>query len=163
MRPATDRPLDHRQPHEETTVTEPFKQGSLVRTTKLTPNFAKSGSAKLVMTKPGFEFTVEEYISAEEAEDGTAFYWGSAQGGCNNVAAWASDIELVKTADEMAARRIPTVPEVVELISSALIGAEGVHETDRDGVSGVEVYARAENGLTYGFRVHVTDLWRTDD
>jgi hypothetical protein len=152
-------------------VTEPMKQGALARVVKgtqdLTSNSLLGGVLGHRQYPAGFEFEVEDFVSAEQSEDGRAFYWGNANGGGNNVCVLAADVEQVKTAEEMAMRALPEAKELLDFISSALL-------TDRDGIrideverSGgvIEAFGKTEEGLTFGFSFPVTEvsIWRTDD
>jgi hypothetical protein len=112
-------------------------------------------------------FEVEDYVSAEDAEDGVPFYWGSTAGGINNVTVPAdSALELIRTAKQQADRALPTVEELCQHLGSALLSDSDTYrisETMPDGSRDVEVYGRTEDDLPFGFRVRVTGVWRTDD
>lgn len=108
------------------------------------------------------EFIVEDYVSAEEADDGIAFYWGSNNGGMNNVTCPASAVQLVKTAAEMAARRPPT-PEAVARHLNAMGDHEvfDVDETEPDGNS-VLLVGTTPDGLRIVVRLVVAEVYEVD-
>lgn len=144
-------------------MTEPMKRGALARTITGTNDLATLNRRY----PPGFEFEVEDYVPDGEINGEPAvFYWGNANGGCNNVCVLAADVEQVKSAEEMAARTLPGEKELLEFIASALL-------TDRDGISvdevdrsggAIEAYGKTEDGLTFGFSFHAeVTVWRTDD
>jgi len=110
---------------------------------------------------------IEDYVSAEEADDGIPFYWASTHGtgNMNDVSVNADCVELVKTAAQMNARRIPTVTEIHDFLGSALLSnGEGfsVTETDRDGENGVEIAGRTEDGLRFAATIRITSLYEAD-
>ena len=109
----------------------------------------------------GFTFTVEDYVSVEESEGGNAFYWGSTNGGINNVNFLASDVEQVKTAEEMAARPLPTPQQLAVLLGSGIgsfdaDGFELVGADYSDGDGTVEFDGLTADGLPFSFAVQVT-------
>lgn len=147
------------------TVTHPIPEGSLVRITRDLagddfPNYRR-----------GFEFVVDEFLRAEDNTEpepgdiGVDFYYGSTDGGSGNVYAPADALEVVKTAAQMAARRIPTREQIRNEIASKLLDYFDTFETDetvRLGDAEIEVYGRTADGLGVGFRVKVTSAWQTD-
>ena len=141
-------------------TTHPIEEGALAR---LLTDFHD--------LRKGTEFEVVEYLeplpeSEREPEDIDApYYYGSNNGGYNNVFVPADAVELVKTAAQMSARTAPSMAEIRDQISGELLGdfdTFETDETDRDGANGVEVYGRTHEGLPFGFRVRVTDVWLTD-
>lgn len=145
-------------------MTEPMKRGALARTIKGTNDLSVLGRRY----SPGFEFEVEDYVpDGEVSGEPAVFYWGSANGGMNNVCVLAEDVEEAKSAEEMAARTLPDPKDLLDFIASAML-------TDRDGIeitevdrSGkvIEAFGKTEDGLTFGFSfpVHEVSIWRTDD
>jgi hypothetical protein len=142
-------------------------EGALARVVNATNDLSTPKTVGIRRYPPGFEFVVEDYVPADVARDGVAFYWGSAGGGGNNVCVVAADVEQVKTAEEMAMRTLPEAKDLLDFIASALL-------TDRDGIrideverSGgvIEAFGKTEEGLTFGFSFPVTEvsIWRTDD
>lgn len=152
-----------------------IKPGALARLTEDTPpDWGKRDSQR-----KGFMFTVEEFVPAPkegEADYGDPdaiqedFYYGSTRGGYNNVCVPARIVEQAKSAEEMAARKIPTLKQASNLVSSGIIS---VFEDDADffetSVGGpdnapeVEAYGRTGEGLGFGMRVAVLEVWQTDD
>ncbi len=148
-------------------------QGALARLREATPEGWHEPRPK------GFEFEVEEFVPALKEGDPdfgdddyiqVDFYYGNAQGGFNNVCVPADIVEQVKSAEEMAAREIPSLRDVSKAVSS------GLHSLMNDGmefyetsVSGedsapyVEGYGRTDDGLAFGVKVAVLEVWRTDD
>jgi len=116
----------------------------------------------------GHEFEVTDYVSAEESEDGVAFYWGNTGGGFGNIAVPANLVEQAMSAEEMANRTPPSLATLTGLLHE-LCGQDGVGYTidevdghgQPDGVA--QVYGETDHGLRFGFtvtisNVHVTDL-----
>lgn len=134
-------------------ITHPLAEGTLVRVV----NFAEGFEARV-----GTEFEVEDYVSAEEAEDGVAFYWGSNNGGSNNVTAAAAGLEVVRTAEEMRARTIPTCEEVARGLN--LLGDHDVFDADEIEPEGAHVilYGSTPDGLRVAVDVKVCGVTRVD-
>ena len=88
-------------------------------------------------------FTVDEFITAEEAEDGVAFYWGSSGYGFGDVAVEASKVEQVMSADEAKAREVPSLAEVTEFLAGAAVS---YGESDTFRVDGAEYFDK-ERGV----------------
>jgi hypothetical protein len=78
---------------------DPLKPGARARITRETINlYAQVRPWVYPKTFPqGFEFVVNDYVSAKQARSGKAFYWGSSEGngGRNNVTVIALDVEAV--------------------------------------------------------------------
>lgn len=116
--------------------------------------------------KAGRLIEIEDYIDANEAEDGIAFYWASSHGtgNMNDVTVDARHVEVVRTADQMTARRIPTMEELRDFLGSALLD-EGdtfeVTETDRDG-PGVEIAGKTHDGLRFAATIQITSIYEAD-
>lgn len=106
----------------------------------------------------GSVLVIGDYVSAEQADDGTPFYWS--QGSSGDSWFFEGDAELVRSASELAARKVPTA----EQIASDLGGVIGnfrlidVDESDVDG-SSVDFYGTTDDGLSVGFRVRVERVW----
>ena len=143
-------------------MTELMKQGALARTTRRTNDLATLGRRY----PPGFEFEVEDYVlDGEVGGEPCAFYWGNAHGGANNICVLAEDVEQAKSAEEMAARKIPDEKELLDFIASALLtDRDGIDITEVDRSGGaIEAYGTAEDGLKFGFSFHAEiSVWRTD-
>ncbi len=110
----------------------------------------------------GDEFEIEDYVAAERAEDGVAFYWGSAWGGSGNVTAPADCVGQVKSAAEMRARRPPSPERVARGLD--LLGDQGSFESNETEVEGasVMVYGVTPDGLYLRVEVQVVGVELVD-
>jgi hypothetical protein len=138
---------------DQATVEHPLPEGTHARVVRFVEGFE---------ARVGTEFEVEDYVTAEQAEDGVAFYWGSRHGGINNVTAAASSIEVVRTAEQMRARRVPTCEEVARGLS--LLGDHDTFdcdETEPDG-SLVTCYGATPDGLRVAVEVRVVGVTWVD-
>lgn len=128
-------------------------EGTLLRVTGFTEGFD---------ARVGEQFEVEDYVSAEDAEDGVAFYYGSNHGGFNNVVAAAGPVELVMTAEAMRARKVPTCAEVARGLS--LTGYHEVFDADESEPDGdvVNVYGATPDGLRVAVTLHVVRVEQVD-
>lgn len=145
-------------------MTEPMKRGALARTIRGTTDLATLGRRY----PPGFEFEVEDYVpDGEISGEPAVFYWGNAHGGMNNVCVLAADVEQAKSAEEMAARTLPSAQELLDFVVSALLSEHDGVEVDEVSRSGktVEGFGRVEGGLPFGFSFVIPEvsIWRTDD
>lgn len=141
----------------------PLPRGTLVRTTR---DLLGPDAFDHVNRSKGFEFEVEDFVSAKEANRDVAFYWGNQGGGMNNVAVQADAVEVVRTAEEQAARRPPDMPALRRMLGSALLDdGDGfkITETNYDGDDAMELYGRTSKDLPFGVRVRIVDVWVTDD
>lgn len=116
--------------------------------------------------KAGRLIEIEDFVSAEEAEDGIAFYWASSHGtgNMNDICVAAEHLEVVKTAEQMSARRIPTMEELRDFLGSALLGngdTFDITETDRDG-AGVEIAGKTRDGLRFAATIQITTIYEAD-
>lgn len=147
-------------------MTEKLPQGTLVRTTRyLVGKNALDGTDR----PAGFEFEIEEFVTAgDPAKDEIAvdFYYGNVRGGMNNVVVPADAVEVVRTAEQQQARKLPTRTEIRELLGLWML-ADADHlkitETNPDGPVTLEVYGRTDEDLPFGARIRVEEVWRTDD
>lgn len=117
--------------------------------------------------KAGRLIEIEDFVSAEEAEDGIAFYWASSHGtgNMNDVCVSAEHVEVVKTANQMNARRIPTMEELRDFLGSALLDSGDtfeITETDRDGLGGVEIAGKTHDGLRFAATIQITSIYEAD-
>lgn len=144
-----------------------MKRGALARVVEDTVNLTSSGPEQMYQAVPkGSEFTVEDYVSDAEAEDGVGFYWGSWRGGANNLAVVGHKVEQAKSAEEMRARRIPSRQELLEmLVADLTVSTEElrVEEIDKPQNGVTEIYGRTADGLPFGARIRVEQVWRADD
>jgi hypothetical protein len=142
---------------------EPMKQGALARVIENTVNLCNPAIA----VPKGAEFIVDDYVSDADAEDGVGFYWGNWHGGYGNLAVAGFKVEQVKSAEEMAARRIPLPQEVAKQIGHHLMlgSYEGFDVFEVEGATDreVELYGRTNDGLSFGFRVRVEAVWQVSD
>lgn len=141
--------------------TEPIEAGALARITRDIRDEENSRDRK-----KGDLVEIECYVSAEESEDGIAFYWASSNGtgNVNDVCIDADAVEIAKTADQMSARRIPSVEELRAYLGSALLGDTdtfNVTETDRDG-NGVEIAGKTNDGLRFAATIQITSIYEAD-
>ena len=149
-------------------MTEAMKTGALARVTTKTQDLAYPSAFGTRVYPVGFEFEVEDYVSDGEIDGKpTAFYWGSANGGSGNICVLASDVEQAKSAEEMAARRLPEPKDVLAFITSALLDEHDgikVDEVSRNG-NIIEGFGQVEDGLPFGFSFVIPEMsiWRTDD
>lgn len=151
-------------------MTEPMKRGALARITRstedLVPPFPEGRSGKVYST--GFEFEVEDYVPDGKVNGKPlAFYWGNARGGMSNVCVPADAVEQIKSAEEMAGRKLPSAHDLLGFIASALLTErEGIEidEVDRGGQV-IEAFGKTEDGLGFGFSFPIAEIsiWRTDD
>lgn len=141
-------------------MSKPFGYGAMLRTTAANHENGYS-------YQEGMEFEVEDYATAEEADsdDGYGYYYGSNNGGCNNVEVREDHVELVKSKEQMDARSIPTKAEVAEHIASESMGFGDDIEFDeadysaKDGT--FEIYG-TKDGLRFAATVRVLTVERTD-
>jgi hypothetical protein len=114
----------------------------------------------------GMTFTIEDHVTAEEAEadDGFGYYYGSNNGGMNNVEVREDHVEAIKSREEMDARTIPTIDEVAAHIGSEAHGGDlGIHESDWGSGDGViNLYGTTEDGLGFAAVIKVLAVERTD-
>ncbi|PCC37437.1 hypothetical protein [Glutamicibacter sp. BW77] len=65
----------------------------------------------------------------------------------------------------MKARRIPTVDELRDFLSSALLDdgyGFSVTETDRDGLGVVEIAGKTNDGLRFAATIQITTIYEAD-
>lgn len=141
-----------------TPVVSPHSQGTLVRLIR-DSDFAGAHQ------RQGLEIEVEEFVTAEEAEDGTAFYWGSARGGMNNVVFRHEDVEVVRTASQQANREAPSREALLRAVGSMIITGDSdgirVTETGYDAEKGaIEVVAITDEGLEFTFHLFADSIAR---
>ena len=140
-------------------MTELIEYGALARTTHKHHEDGYNYHA-------GMTFTVEDYVTAEEAEadDGFGYYYGSNHGGMNNVEVREDHVEEIKSREQMDARTIPTIDEVAAHIGSETHGGDlGVHESDWGSGDGIiNLYGTTEDGLGFAAVIKVLAVERTD-
>lgn len=142
--------------------TTPIEPGALA---KIIHDVPDAGYCRAL--RAGELIVIEDYVPADEAEDGTAYYEASTHetGNSYDVTVNVEHVELVKTAAQMGARRIPTVTELRDFLGSELLGdGEGfqVTETDRNGENGVEIAGRTDDGLRFAATIQITTIYEAD-
>ena len=143
-------------------MNNPLEVGALARITRDIP----TGGGERAL-REGQLIEIEDYVSAEEAENGTPFYWASTHGtgNINDVVVDADAVEQVKTAAQMNARRIPTVNELRHFLGFALL-EEGdeieITETSIDGESGLEIAGSTHDGLRFAATIQITSIYEAD-
>ena len=106
-------------------IKHPLPEGTKVRV-KRTTNHPRAAHAST-------EFLVEDYISATDADDGIAFYIGTTADLCSSVDANADAnadanedaIEVVMTAEQMAARALPSMAAVRRYVGNLAGDVDG--------------------------------------
>jgi hypothetical protein len=140
-------------------MSTPLETGSLARTTV-------AFSEEYYNYPAGMEFEIEDYASAEEADEPYGYYLGHNNGGFNNVDVREDHVELVKSAAEMHSRTIPTPAELAAHLASESLGGFGdrvdLDESDASAKDGTfEVYG-TKDGLRFAAIVKVLQVERTD-
>lgn len=146
----------------------PIKEGSLARTTAAV--IRDAGDKRERRYPKGHEFIVEDYVSADDSEDGIPFYWGSTHksGNMNDVVVEASCVELVKTEAAMSARTLPSAQAIAEHLGSEALGGFGgqgfsFNEADYGAGDGtLELYGSTDDGLAVGVTVKVIRIVQGD-
>lgn len=85
--------------------------------------------------------------------------------GSAGMEALESQLERTRTRAEMDARKLPTYEQIIQAfpISWGYHSGFDVTESDASPSSNeIEFYGRTEEGLPFGFRVEVVDIWHTD-
>ena len=135
-----------------------IEPGAMARTTQA---FNENGYTY----REGMKFTVEEHATAEQAEAAYGYYMGSNNSGFNNVEVREDHVELVRSAQEMAARQVPTPAEVAECIASELMGFNdlNIDEADYSDKNGfLELCGRTPEGLRFVANVKVLGVYEVD-
>lgn len=110
----------------------------------------------------GTKAEINYYISAEEDDEGKAFYWLVFPGSRHDNEFWAypDEITILQTAEEWkASRRIPTLAEATRFIADHLGDIGGMGEVDEsygdpdDGT--VEFAGTTEHGVAFVFSVRI--------
>ena len=145
---------------------EPMKAGAIGRTVRSSVDLTTLQATVQRTIREDARFEIESYISAEDSEDGEAFYWVvSLEDGISTYALRATDIEQVMDKAAARARKIPSPVEVMREISSSLLGSFdtfSVEEITRDSAGAAEVYGRTFDGLPFGYRIQIQGTWKTD-
>lgn len=138
--------------------TAPFPAGTLVRVTE-------DHQLGDDTTYKGTEFIVDVFVPAgDPAEDYLPFdwYYGNDEYGSYREAA-ADKVELVKTADQLAARRIPTPEEIIaELACLDDYNGFNITEADRPDGASRELSGRTTDGLGFACTITVSNVYQGD-
>jgi len=136
-----------------TTIT-PIPNGAMARLTRDITSHRDREYRK------GQQFIVNDYVPAEEAEDGRAFYWGNINDGMNNITVSAEDVEQVMTAEQVNGRRAPSVQAILNSLMSCN-GGDGfdVHTAQGNADDRTVTFeGRTDDGLPFGFTIKLIDL-----
>jgi len=139
-------------------MSEVIESGAMARTTKALFEGGYSYGKDM-------EFEVEEYVTAEEAEDTHGYYMGSNHGGSYNVEVREDHVELVRSREEMRSRKLPTPAEVAAIISSEVIGFNDLNIDEADyseGNGSIELYGSTREGLRFAVNVKVLSVEHAD-
>lgn len=134
----------------------PLAPGTIARATRWTDGGLSKGE----------RFTIDDFVSAEESEDGVAFYNGSARGGFGNVWIEADSVDVEMTADEARARKVPSLKEVRRFVAG-LCGETGetfdIDESDYSGTGNrVSLYGETDDGLRFAITLAVESIEEAD-
>lgn len=121
----------------------------------------------------GREYRVYDYAGAGQGDDPSGHpYYLLDDDGSFGGSHWAypDDIEVIQTADEAAARSVPSLRDVCLALSSGLhsvFGSDGMefNETSIEGEEGGEyvvAFGRTDEGLRFAARIAVLEVWRDD-
>lgn len=126
-------------------------EGALLRVTKTVEGWASEGT----------EFTVEFHATAEEA-DGEAYYEGQTQYGYS-VEVLPENVELVKTPEQMDARRIPTAEQIIAELD-CMDDYDGFEVNAADAPDGAsrEISGVTEDGLFFACTITVSNVYQAD-
>lgn len=113
---------------------------------------------------PGLKAVVEDYVpkGSESAEGGPAFYWLTRHHGMGSLWAYEDYLVLARTRAQLAARRIPTYEDVIKALPLSWNYQAGFEMDEKDPSSEsneVEFYGETEDGLRFGVRIEVMDIW----
>lgn len=142
---------------EDSTTRTPAPEGALVIVT---------GDFSAPYTLTGVKAIVEEYVPAADSEYGQAFYWLSHDGGLNNLTAPAEYVSLLKTPDQLAEDRTPSLGEVKRFLGSELLSSGEVFSIDEtdptESDKQLMLYGETHDGFRFGVQVNVEAIFETD-
>lgn len=112
----------------------------------------------------GVELTVDYYISEAEADDGVAFYVGSAAGGYGNVEVPPDVIDVVMTTEQLDARSLPTMDAIRRYIGDLSGNVDGfeMDSSERVGDNLVALSGTTDDGLDFTVTVEVRSITLDD-
>lgn len=137
-------------------TTHPIEPGSMGRVIERCRNLVLAG-----WLPEGKTFLIEDYVPADETDDGKAYYVGSADGGGGNIAVYAENVTLDLTPQQVADRRPPSAASIVQELD--LLGHfDGFRTFEWDSYGKddgtVHVVAETDDGLPFTFKVSVSDV-----
>ena len=136
--------------------TKSYPPGTLLRITET--HQIEGGEVQ----RAGTEFTVQMFVSAEEADEPIAYYWGETKYG-SSVSPDANKVELVKTADRLAARRIPSAEQIIrELHCLGDYDGFRIDEADAPEGGAREIVGMTDDGLPFAFTITVSNIHHCD-
>lgn len=135
-----------------------FEPGSLVRVTE---DHAIDG----VWIYKGEEYIIEDFVPAGDPEDDYLpydWYWTEDTYGSNRDIR-ADKVELVKTAEQVAARRIPTAEQIIRELD-CMGDHDGFRIDEADAPEGAsrEISGRTDDGLFFACTITVSNVYRAD-
>ena len=135
-----------------------IQRGALARVLRDTPDLVNEGNT----FREGLEFEVEDYATAEQSEDGKAFYYGSTGDNYNDVCVYEEDVEEARSLEEMRARTIPAPSEILNSLSSSFWGSNDGFDinlsTTNTTDNSIEFEGTTKEGLHFGFTFKLTEL-----
>lgn len=109
--------------------------------------------------------TIEDYVSAEDSEDGKPFYWASSQQGVNDVVLNVDDFDEAYSSAEVRARRPPTLARLAKALSSEVHGDWSdlveIDETNVDEAT-IVCFGSTQDGLRLMIRLRVSSVQVVD-
>lgn len=109
----------------------------------------------------GMKFVVEDYVSAEEAEDGVAFYYGSHSDGMNNVTVLEEHAELALSKSQMGQRQLPSKESLQQAFAFELLGSwdeYSISEADHSEPGVIDLLGETEDGLPFSVKVYIGEV-----
>lgn len=139
-------------------MNKPIETGALARTTV-------AFSDNYYNYPAGMEFEVEDYATAEQADEPYGYYYGNTNGGYN-IDVREDHVEFVKSRAEMDCRTVPTPAQIAEHLANESLGGFGapfdLDESDWSAKDGTfEIYG-TKDGLRFAAEVKVLRVVRTD-
>lgn len=144
-------------------TTTPLAEGALARLTRDLEPMSQHERRQ----RAGLLFRIEDYVTAEQSEDGVAFYWGSSNTGINDVCVPADAVEQVMTPQQARARRPPGLPSLLRYLGSALLDDGDdfkIHETNQreEHDRSVTAYGTTDDGIRFAVVVAVESVMEVD-
>jgi hypothetical protein len=118
------------------------------------------------IVRDGTKFIVYVYVSAEQSEDGQAYYVGHSNGGWCNITALAGYVVQVMTPEQVKNRKIPTANKLANSLISSITGSYGpffIHTGGPARGNEVEFEGTTSEGLEFGFKVSITELGQVEE